>query len=351
LLRTCLVRRGNIDFFRFPFVSFKSFTEALFPDILLLSFYHPGILLLFGLRKSFNNRKSRWFFKCFLSLNARLRYYININEDTMKTKAIVAGAAGRMGQRIIHMLQQSDTVTLGGAFEHPNHKAIGQDAGIAAGIGEAGISIADSFANIMDKGDVLIDFTNPQSTLENIRWASSQGLSMVIGTTGITGDFFDEVTRLAKTIRCVMAPNMSVGVNVMFRLVSEMARILGNDYDMEIIEAHHRFKKDAPSGTAMRLAQVLADASGRDLGQVAVYERKGVIGERTDEEIGIQTIRAGDITGDHTVIFGGIGERLELIHRAHNRDNFARGAVRAAEWVVKQPIGLYDMQDVLGLTV
>jgi 4-hydroxy-tetrahydrodipicolinate reductase len=148
-----------------------------------------------------------------------------------------------------------------------------------------------------------------------------------------------------------MAPNMSVGVNVMFRIASEMTRILGSGYDMEIIEAHHRFKKDAPSGTAMRLAQVLADASNRDLGQVAVYERKGVIGERTDAEIGIQTIRAGDITGEHTVIFGGIGERLELTHRAHSRDNFARGAVRAAGWVVKQPVGLYDMQDVLGLSV
>jgi 4-hydroxy-tetrahydrodipicolinate reductase len=142
---------------------------------------------------------------------------------------------------------------------------------------------------------------------------------------------------------------MSVGVNVMFRVAGEMARILGNDYDMEIFEVHHRFKKDAPSGTAMRLAQILAEAVNRDLEKVAVYERKGIIGERTHEEIGMQTWRAGDIAGEHTVMFGGIGERLELIHRAHNRDNFARGALKAAAWVVNQPFGLYDMQDVLGL--
>jgi 4-hydroxy-tetrahydrodipicolinate reductase len=142
---------------------------------------------------------------------------------------------------------------------------------------------------------------------------------------------------------------MSVGVNVMFRIAREMAKILGEDYDIEILEAHHRMKKDAPSGTAMSLGQVLAGAVGRDLEKVGVYERKGIVGERTDQEIGIQSLRAGDITGEHTILFGGIGERLELIHRAHNRDNFARGAVRAALWVVQQPKGLYDMQDVLGL--
>jgi 4-hydroxy-tetrahydrodipicolinate reductase len=172
---------------------------------------------------------------------------------------------------------------------------------------------------------------------------------MVIGTTGFSGDGLKEVGTLSREMRCVMAPNMSVGVNVMFKIADEMARILGDDYDMEILEVHHRLKKDAPSGTAMRLAQILAKAVGRDLDRVGVYERHGVIGQRTDEEIGIQTWRAGDITGEHTVMFGGMGERLELIHRAHSRDNFARGAVRAALWVVKQPKGLYDMQDVLGL--
>ena len=265
------------------------------------------------------------------------------------TKAIVAGAAGRMGGRIIHMVRQSQEVTLVAAFEHPDHPSVGQDVGQVVGLGEVGIKINGSLKDIVDSGDVIIDLTSPRATLDNIRIAAAHGLSMVIGTTGITGDALKEVKDLAKGIRCVMAPNMSVGVNVMFRIAGEMARILGNDYDMEILEVHHRLKKDAPSGTAMRLAQILAEAVDRDLEKVAVYERKGMIGERTDNEIGIQTWRAGDITGEHTVMFGGIGERLELIHRAHNRDNFARGAVRAAAWVVKQPVGLYDMQDVLGL--
>ena len=264
-------------------------------------------------------------------------------------KVIVAGAAGRMGERIIHMVHQSEDVTLAGAFEHADHPSVNQDAGLVAGIGALGVKITGSLKEIMDQGDVVIDFTMPGATLENIRLASSGNLAMVIGTTGFTGETLKEVTDLAKKIRCVMAPNMSVGVNVMFRIAEDMARILGNDYDMEILEVHHRLKKDAPSGTAMKLAQILASAVSRDLDEVAVYERKGMIGQRTDEEIGIQTWRAGDVTGEHTVMFGGIGERLELIHRAHNRDNFARGAIRAAKWVVKQPAGLYDMQDVLGL--
>ncbi len=265
------------------------------------------------------------------------------------TKTIVAGAAGRMGGRIIHMISQSQDVALSAAFEHPGHPSINEDVGQILGLGELGIKIAGSLEEVMDLGEVLIDFTTPQATLENIRIASPRGLSMVIGTTGITGDMLKEVTDLAKKIRCVMTPNMSVGMNVMFRIASDMAGILGNDYDMEILEVHHRLKKDAPSGTAMRLAQILAASVDRDLEKVAVYERKGMIGERTDEEIGIQTWRAGDITGEHTVMFGGIGERLELVHRAHNRDNFARGAAKAASWIVKQPLGLYDMQDVLGL--
>jgi 4-hydroxy-tetrahydrodipicolinate reductase len=265
------------------------------------------------------------------------------------TKVIVAGAAGRMGVRIIHMIHQSQDITLAAALEHPDHPRVAQDVGQVVGLGETGIKISGSLTDIIDLGEVLIDFTTPQATLENIRLVASHGLSMVIGTTGLTGDALKEVTELAHKIRCVMAPNLSVGVNVMFRIAGEMARILGNDYDMEILEVHHRLKKDAPSGTAMRLAQILAESVDRDLEKVAVYERKGITGERTDEEIGLQTWRAGDITGEHTVMFGGIGERLELIHRAHNRDNFARGALRATVWIVKQPLGLYDMQDVLGL--
>lgn len=264
-------------------------------------------------------------------------------------KAIVAGAAGRMGARIISTISQSEGITLAGAFEHPGNESVNQDAGRPAGLGEIGIKIAGSISDVINQGDVVIDFTTPQATLENIREVSSHGLSMVIGTTGLTGDILEEVETIGKSIRCVLAPNMSVGVNVMFRVAAEIAVILGKDYDIEILEAHHKLKKDAPSGTAMKLAQVLADSTGRNLEENAVYKRKGIIGERKDNEIGIQTLRAGDITGEHTVMFGGTGERLELIHRAHNRDNFARGAVRAAKWIVEKPIGLYDMQDVLGI--
>ena len=264
-------------------------------------------------------------------------------------KAIVAGAAGRMGKRIMHMIHHDEGMTLAGAFERPGHPAVGTDAGQTAGLKLSGVKIGGSLEEVIDQGEVLIDFTAPEATLENIRAVASKGLAMVIGTTGITGEGLEELKGLARSIRCVMAPNMSVGVNVMFKIADVMAQIIGKDYDMEILEVHHRLKKDAPSGTAVRLAQILAGAVSRDLEQVGVYARKGMIGERTDEEIGIQTWRAGDITGEHTVMFGGIGERLELTHRAHNRDNFARGAVKAAQWVVNQPVGLYDMQDVLGL--
>ena len=264
-------------------------------------------------------------------------------------KAIIAGAAGRMGRRIISMVHQNPDIVLSGAFERPDHPMINEDAGQVAGVGELGVKIGGALKDVIDQGEVLIDFTTPQATLENIRMIATQGIAMVIGTTGITGDTLEEVESLGRKTKCVMSPNMSVGVNVMFKIAGDVARILGKDYDMEILEAHHRLKKDAPSGTAMRLAQILAESVGRDLGKVGVYERKGAIGKRTDEEIGIQTWRAGDITGEHTVMFGGIGERLEIIHRAHNRDNFARGAVKAALWVMKQPQGLYDMQDVLGL--
>jgi 4-hydroxy-tetrahydrodipicolinate reductase len=264
-------------------------------------------------------------------------------------RAIVAGAAGRMGGRIIHVIGGSKEVALAAAFEKPGHAAVNQDVGQVAGLGTLGIRVAGSLQEIAKEGDVLIDFTHPEATLVNLRAAASDGLAAVIGTTGISGKILDEVRELSRSVRCVMSPNMSVGMNVMFRIAGEMAGILGTDYDMEILEAHHRFKRDAPSGTAMRLAEILAAATKRRLEEVAVYERKGMIGERTEQEIGIQTWRAGDITGEHTVMFGGIGERLEIIHRAHNRDNFARGAVKAAAWVVEQAPGLYDMQDVLGL--
>jgi len=264
-------------------------------------------------------------------------------------KAIVAGAAGRMGKRIINIIHNDDQITLAGAFEQPNHSTVGRDAGLVAGIPTLGINISGSLAEITNQADVLIDFTAPPATLQNAKTALKRNFALVIGTTGIPVNILKEIEDIATKTSCVMAPNMSVGINVMFKIVADMVRILGPDYDIEILEAHHRLKKDAPSGTALRLAQIAADAAGRELEDTAVYARQGITGARKADEIGIQTLRAGDITGEHLVMFGGTGERLELIHRAHNRDNFARGAVRAALWVINQPEGLYDMQDVMGL--
>ena len=264
-------------------------------------------------------------------------------------KAVVAGAAGRMGGRIIHMIQQDKEITLTGSFERSDHPALGQDVGEVVGLGALGIPLAADISEAMNNADVLIDFTTPESTLHNIRFIADTGHAMVIGTTGITGEDEKNLLVLAQKIRCVRSPNMSVGVNVLFKVVKDLSTILGKDCDMEVVEAHHRLKKDAPSGTAMYLAQLLADSTERNLEQTAVYGRKGFIGVRTAEEIGIQSIRAGDIVGEHTVLFAGTGERIEITHRAHSRDNFAKGALRAALWVVTQPNGLYDMQDVLGL--
>ncbi|MFP3867861.1 MAG: 4-hydroxy-tetrahydrodipicolinate reductase [Desulfobacteraceae bacterium] len=264
-------------------------------------------------------------------------------------KAIVAGAAGRMGGRIIHLLEAADGITLGAAFEKTGHPAIGRDVGEVVGLPRQGLPIAGSLTEVLEQGEVVLDFTQPEASLAHLKQAAPAGKAMVIGTTGFSAAQLAEIQQLAQKARVVLAPNMSVGVNLMFKMVQDVARVLSSGYDVEIIEAHHRLKKDAPSGTAMKLAQLLAQSLNRELDKVGVYERRGMIGERSPEEIGIQTIRAGDIVGEHTVIFGGVGERLEIIHRAHNRDNFARGAVRAAQWIVAQPPGFYDMQDVLGL--
>jgi 4-hydroxy-tetrahydrodipicolinate reductase len=272
-----------------------------------------------------------------------------MHEESKMVHVAVAGAAGRMGGRIIQMIQKSDGFTLSGAFERPDHPHIGRDVGSILGTGELGIELKNDINDALESADVLIDFTTPDSTLHNIGTIAETGQAMVIGTTGITGQKREELEALATSIRCVMSPNMSVGVNVLFKVVRDLSRILKEGYDMEILEAHHRLKKDAPSGTALHLATILADATGRNVDSDAVYERKGFIGERRDNEIGIQALRAGDIVGEHTVIFAGVGERIEVTHRAHSRDNFAKGALLAAGWVISQPNGLYDMQDVLGL--
>jgi 4-hydroxy-tetrahydrodipicolinate reductase len=264
-------------------------------------------------------------------------------------KVVVAGAAGRMGCRLVALTKDSTALTLIGALEGKGHHAVGDDAGDIAGSGHANVPITDNLSALMDRGEVVVDFSSPEATLEHLRIVAHHRRAMVIGTTGFSPAALEELKTLAKQVPCVFSPNMSVGVNLIYKVISEMAKTLGEDYDIEVIEAHHRLKKDAPSGTALKIAEVLAQAVNRDLNQVGVYARKGLIGERTKGEIGIQTIRAGDIVGDHTILFGGMGERIEVTHRASSRDTFARGALRAARWVVRQPPGLYDMMDVLGL--
>ena len=261
----------------------------------------------------------------------------------------VAGAAGRMGSRISALSKEYEGLQLAGAFERKGHKDAGRDVGAIAGIGDTGVKLADSPEAVIDNVDVVISFTTVEASLEHLRLASSKGKAMVIGTTGFTKDDIKQVAELTKKIPCVMASNMSMGVNLLLKVLQDIARALGDGYDVEIVEAHHRMKKDAPSGTALKMAQVIAEALNRDLDDVAVYARKGIIGERKPKEIGIQTVRAGDIVGEHTVIFGGLGERIEVAHKVSSRDTFARGALRAASWVYGKAPGIYDMQDVLGL--
>jgi 4-hydroxy-tetrahydrodipicolinate reductase len=272
-----------------------------------------------------------------------------MREENM-TKVIVAGAAGRMGRRIGSMVHSAVNLELVGGFEHGDSPAIGKDLGELGGYGATGVKIAGSLEEIIDQADVIIDFTFHAATMEFARIAARHGKAMVIGTTGLGPDHLAELKTLAAGhFPCVQSPNMAVGVNVLFKVAKKMAAILGDDYDIEIVEAHHRMKKDAPSGTALKLGEMVAAGVNRNLAEVGVYARHGLIGERSDREIGIQTIRAGDIVGEHTVYFAGAGERLEITHRAHSRDNFAKGAALAAAWVAGKTNGLYTMFDVLGL--
>lgn len=262
---------------------------------------------------------------------------------------IIAGAAGRMGQRVAAMVAQHPQLTYAAAFEASGSTALGRDAGEVAGLGGNGVIIGEGLASVIDQGDVIIDFTFHRATMEFARLAAKKKKAMVIGTTGLTGDELAELKRLAEMFPCVQAPNMSICVNVLFKLVKKTAAILGDDFDIEIIEAHHNRKKDAPSGTALKLGEMAAEGVNRNLAEVGVFERNGIIGERKKKEIGIQSIRAADIVGEHTVYFAGPGERIELSHRAHSRDHFAKGAATAAAWLAGKKPGLYTMFDVLGL--
>jgi len=264
-------------------------------------------------------------------------------------KVVVAGAAGRMGREILRAVAEHPEMELQGGFERPDHPQLGVDLGSLAGGPELGLALAGSLAEAGAKAQVLIEFTYPEPTLAHLRDAAGMGLAAVVGTTGLGPEALEEVAGLAGRIAVVLAPNMSVGVNLLYKLASLAAAALGQDWDLEVVETHHRLKKDAPSGTAIKLAEALARARGVDLDQAGVFSRHGFIGERGRGEIGLQALRGGDIVGEHTILMAGPGERLELTHRAHSRANFAQGALRAAAWLVGRGPGLYDMQDVLGL--
>ena len=259
------------------------------------------------------------------------------------------GASGKMGARLVALATETPGLAVGAAVERTGHPSLGRDAGEASGAGRLGVAIGADVRAALSAGDVAIDFTTPAATLALLPQAVDAKIALVIGTTGLDAAGVEAIRSASSRIPIVFAPNMSLGMNVLFKVVADVARALGAGYDIEIIEAHHRMKKDAPSGTALKLGQVLAEATQRRLEDVGVYARHGDVGPRAAGEIGIQTIRAGDIVGDHTVLFGGLGERLEITHRASSRDTFARGALRAAQWLSDKPPGLYDMQDVLSL--
>ena len=261
----------------------------------------------------------------------------------------VMGAAGRMGKILIEAVGQAEGAKLTAAVDRPDSSLIGADAGELAAQGKIGVTLAGDLNAVLDQFDVLIDFTHPSVTLKNLEICRRAGKAMVIGTTGFSPEERQQLETAAQEIPIVFAANYSVGVNLCLKLLDTAARVLGDEVDIEIIEAHHRHKVDAPSGTALRMGEVVANALGRDLQKVAVYGREGQTGARERETIGFATVRAGDVVGDHTVLFAADGERVEITHKASSRMTFAKGAVRAALWLQTQPAGLYDMQDVLGL--
>ncbi|OOZ41747.1 4-hydroxy-tetrahydrodipicolinate reductase [Solemya pervernicosa gill symbiont] len=265
------------------------------------------------------------------------------------SRVAIAGAAGRMGRILIEASQMAEGVSVGAATERSGSELLGLDVGNLVGVGALGVKLVDDLAAVVDDFDVLIDFTSPAVTMANLEICREAGKRVVIGTTGLDDEQKQKIAEAGEQVAVVFAPNMSVGVNLSFKLLEIAAQVLGDDVDIEIVEAHHRHKVDAPSGTALRMGEVVADALGRDLKECAVYGREGITGERERKTIGFETIRAGDIVGEHTVLFAALGERLEITHKASSRMTFAKGAVRAAGWVMQHSQGEFDMQDVLGL--
>jgi len=265
-------------------------------------------------------------------------------------KLAVSGATGRMGRTLITLLSRHPSMTLAAALIRPGAQALGRDAGEVAGVGPLGVMLTDDLEAGVAAADVVVDFSSPAAALLLLAQCRRASRGMVIGTTGFTADELEEIAAAAQQIPIVLAPNMSVGVNLTFKLLDIAARALGDSVDVEIIEAHHRDKVDAPSGTAVRMGEILAAALGRDLQQDAVYGRQGQTGARERRSIGFSSVRGGDIVGEHTVMFAGTGERIEITHRAQSRENFVEGALRAAQFLSERQSGLFDMQDVLGLS-
>ena len=263
-------------------------------------------------------------------------------------KIAVAGSSGRMGRALLDAVLRSRDVCLTAALEQAGNPHVGKDAGELVG-SVCGVKISSEIERALAGSDVLIDFTRPEGTLEHVAACLKLGVKMVIGTTGFNEQGKQAITDASRTRAIAMAPNFSIGVNVVFKLLEVAAKALGPGYDVEILEAHHRHKVDAPSGTALRMGEIVAHALGRDLKQCAIYGREGVTGERRDETIGFATVRGGDLVGDHTVMFIGTGERVEVTHRASSRANYANGALRAARFIEDKKSGLFDMHDVLGL--
>jgi len=262
-------------------------------------------------------------------------------------KIAIVGAGGRMGKTLLEACAETDAIQVTVATERPDSSLIGIDAGELAGLGKSGVLISDCLDNALNDFDILIDFTRPEPTLAHLAWCITHKKAIVIGTTGFSESEKELIDAAATRIPVVFAANFSIGVNLTFKLLEMAASVMGDDVDIEIIEAHHRHKVDAPSGTALAMGKVIADTLGRDLAKCAVYGREGHTGERKRQTIGFATIRAGDIVGEHTVYFAGIGERIEITHKASSRMTFAKGAVRAANWLATQNKGLFSMQNVL----
>ncbi|WP_340615391.1 4-hydroxy-tetrahydrodipicolinate reductase [Xenorhabdus entomophaga] len=264
-------------------------------------------------------------------------------------RVAIVGASGRMGRNLIQAVQQLDGVTLGAALERSGSSLVGSDAGELAGIGKNGIAISDDLHQVIEQFDVLVDFTRPEGTLTYLAICRQYRKSMIIGTTGFDDAGKHAIAEASREIPIVFAANFSVGVNLVLKLLEKAATVMGEYADIEIIEAHHRHKVDAPSGTALAMGESIANTLGRDLKTCAVYAREGHTGERDPKSIGFATIRAGDIVGEHTAIFADIGERVEISHKASSRMTFANGAIKAAIWIKDKNYGLYNMKDVLNL--